>query len=202
MWLVYVRWGTTPQLNIFYKSAIDRKLDVVRHNYRFCLPRTNLMHVTQCMSRPFQCDLYRNIQQLLSMQYFQWDDQTCLRSSPGNSRGEPGADRWSWNEALRLTKAQVHTTHKYTSAHTQSCSQNQDWRAFWTLHLRSTFILIVRVIFRCNVSGSIWLIWLNINQVTLVVSLLCVLSSYVCKVVIFAVGRLLCWWIRSDGSSD
>ena len=97
--------------------------------------------------------------------------------------------------------------HKYTSTHTQSCSQNQDWRAFWTLHLRSTdrptFIFIVRVIFRCNVSGSIWLaITLNINQVTLVVSLLCVLSSYFCKVVIFAVGRLLCWWIRSDGSSD
>ena len=114
--MISVRWGTTPQLNIFYKSAIDRKLDVVRHNYRFCLPRTNLMHVTQCMSRPFQCDLYSNIQQLLSTQYFQWDDQTCLRSSPGNSRGEPGADRWSWNEALRLTKAQVHTS---TQVHTR-----------------------------------------------------------------------------------
>ena len=116
---MYAEGPRTPQLDIFYKSAIDRKLDVVRHNYRFCLPRTNLMHVTQCMSRPFQCDRYSNIQQLLSMQYFQWDDQTCLRSSPGNSRGEPGADRWSWNEALRLTKAQVHTStqvHKYTHA--------------------------------------------------------------------------------------
>ena len=205
--MISVRWGTTPQLNIFYKSAIDRKLDVVRHNYRFCLPRTNLMHVTQCMSRPFQCDLYNNIQQLLSTQYFQWDDQTCLRSSPGNSRGEPGADRWSWNEALRLTKAQVHTsTQVHTSEHTQSCSQNQGWRAFWTLHLRSTdrptFIFIVRVIFRCNVSGLHLISHHNRNQFTLVVSLLCVLSSYFCKVVIFAVGRVLCWWIRADGSSD
>ena len=35
------------ELSVQYKRAIDRKLVTARHNYRFCLRRTNYMHVVK-----------------------------------------------------------------------------------------------------------------------------------------------------------
>ena len=43
--------GTHTELNAQYKRAIDRKLVTARHNYRFCLRRTNYMHVVKLVVR-------------------------------------------------------------------------------------------------------------------------------------------------------
>ena len=65
--------------SVQYKRAIDRKLVTARHNYRFCLRRTNYMHVVKLVVR--RLDLSERQQLVSEGTWSQQDGQLVPESS-------------------------------------------------------------------------------------------------------------------------